>query len=334
MRTSKQTAEMRPEQWQEQSPHNFEGFFVPEDHPIREDRGIPSRLIKGVARVAGANVKYTLEIPEEITDGVPIGIAHGYGGVQDAYAAFRNSIARNGKPAYTYSPPRNQHWWVGLGPDHLTHPDKLLSQAAWVVTKQIMACKEPGIESDYVDLVGHSMGGPTSTTLAERKPDHIRSITYLASAGLDGHSIAEMVRNRLPRFGTSEGARTVLNREIILHEVEELEFVLQALGYWVKNPYRALAEGLIVGNVNIQDRVRNISAKDTKTGVIGCKYDHLISAEKSIENTEDYVDATRILPFGHLAPQRHPVETGSAVLDFIDIYKDSAKQTARRLQAV
>lgn len=175
-----------------------------------------------------------------------------------------------------------------------------------------------GLSVDYVDLSGHSMGGPSSTSVAELKPDYIRTVIYNASAGLDGHDLKTMIKDRLPRFGVKEGLPSIINREFVLHEIEEAKFALNALGYWVNNPYRALSEGIIVGNCDIRDRAKALSDLQIRTGVIACLDDELVSAEMTEKYMSESVDEFVILPYGHLAPQKHPKEVGDAHLKILD----------------
>ena len=315
-------------------PQIHEGLFYETNTEPVVDLDIPTTIFTGVERIAGASVPFTLEVPDDVLDEVPLGIVHGYGGVESAYAGFRNFVARNGKPAYTYDPPRYQHWWTNLHPDHLTHPDKLLGQAAWAATKGVMRTPNTGLSVSHVDLSGHSMGGPSSTSVAELKPDYIRTIIYNASAGLDGHDLKTMIKDRLPRFGVKEGLPAIINQEFVLHEIEEAKFALHALGYWVNNPYRALSEGIIVGNCDIRDRVKALSDLHIRTGIIACLDDELVSAEMTEKYMSESADEFVILPYGHLAPQKHPKEVGDAHLKILDAIHRSEKSNRPNLTIV
>src|SRR5687768_11422112 len=101
----------------EQNPLHSEGGF---SLPLREV--FPTRRLKGVAEIAGARIPYTLELPDQVNDEVPLVIANGYGAVQDAYDRLRHFVAISGKPAVSFEPPRSQSLLGGFHPLHLFHP--------------------------------------------------------------------------------------------------------------------------------------------------------------------------------------------------------------------
>src|SRR4051812_11413408 len=72
---------------------------------------VPTRAIRGIARIAGAKIDYTHEAPlhdEDVKDQVPLIIAHGWGGSELTYAELRQEIAKRGKPAITWNSPRSK----------------------------------------------------------------------------------------------------------------------------------------------------------------------------------------------------------------------------------
>jgi pimeloyl-ACP methyl ester carboxylesterase len=164
------------------------GVFSAEE----EYEEVPTRVIRGVARIAGANIKYTREAPlheEDIKDPIPALIAHGWGGPELAYQELREEIAKRGKPAITYNSPRSMGWRNDLNPVHLFQVSKFSSQAAWGVIREVMT--EHGDE--LVDAYGHSLGGQTAVNVTIHKPEHVRGVILDGSCGLDFHTLQEMI---------------------------------------------------------------------------------------------------------------------------------------------
>jgi pyruvate dehydrogenase E2 component (dihydrolipoamide acetyltransferase) len=142
------------------------GFEVPEPSigEAAEAEGVKPRDIE----VGGRRLRY-LELGEG--DSVPVLLVHGFGAdlntwlfTQPALAAARRALALD-LPGHGGSVKE-----VGTGdPEGLTDVVEGLLGAL-------------GIER--VHLVGHSMGGAIVALLASRRPEHVASLTLIASAGL------------------------------------------------------------------------------------------------------------------------------------------------------
>jgi pyruvate dehydrogenase E2 component (dihydrolipoamide acetyltransferase) len=142
------------------------GFEVPEPSAQEEAEaeGVKPRDIE----VGGRRLRY-LDLGQG--DGVPVLLVHGFGAdlntwmfTQPALAAARRAVALD-LPGHGGSAKE-----VGAGdPEGLTDAVEGAPSAL-------------GIEQ--VHLVGHSMGGAVAASLALRRPDLVRSLTLIASAGL------------------------------------------------------------------------------------------------------------------------------------------------------
>ncbi|MEK9196651.1 MAG: hypothetical protein AAB914_04745, partial [Patescibacteria group bacterium] len=172
------------------------------------DLQIPTQIFRGTSKIGGATVGYTLEVPEDIIDPVPLGIVHGYTGIEQAYIGLRNYTARNGKPSFTYDTPRNLDIPWLLDPRHILFPNKLLGQAVWGTMHSIAKNKQNRVDGTVYDLAGHSMGTPTSIHLAHLKNDHVRSVMMIAGAGMEDHNLV-MLLTRLPGFLKEEVAPAI-----------------------------------------------------------------------------------------------------------------------------
>jgi pyruvate dehydrogenase E2 component (dihydrolipoamide acetyltransferase) len=145
------------------------GFEVPEPTVAEsaEAEGVKPRDIE----VAGRRLRY-LELGE---GGVPVLLVHGFGAdfntwmfTQPALSATRRTLALD-LPGHGGSAKE-----VGTG-----GPEELTDAVEGVLGAL-------GIER--VHLVGHSMGGAIAALAALRRPEHVASLTLIASAGF-GHDI-------------------------------------------------------------------------------------------------------------------------------------------------
>jgi pimeloyl-ACP methyl ester carboxylesterase len=108
-------------------------------------------------------------------------------------------------------------------------------------------------EPEPVILVGHSRGGIVISEVAERVPDLIRCLVFVA-AGLvqDGDSLLAASRRLVPDFGTDivtmwpDGTYTI-NRDVVqpkLYNKTEMEWVERALARLQPDPTNTLTECL------------------------------------------------------------------------------------------
>lgn len=245
-------------------------------------------LIGGVACIAGADVNYKLEVPLDATDPVPAIIVPGYGGIEMSYAGLRHASAIRGKATATFTIPRTQSIRHALHPSHILHPEKLPSQAVWGVMRDIMQRDDMPFPIEQFDLDAHSMGGLTASEVAMRKADHVRSITFMASVGLTGHSRLSLLR-KLPEF-FSHDLRLALT-EIQLED--NVRALMDMTNYMLRNPIRTAFEGWAVGGCDIRGSVKllgKLGVKGVKTAALAFPEDPLFPLDKLRENIGKVVD--------------------------------------------
>jgi hypothetical protein len=292
-----------------------------ESLPDVHDLQIPTRELYGTELIGRGAVRYTLEIPEQVIDPVPMGIINGYMGIESAYEQLRHYIASNGKPAFTVQPHRTQAGFASLHRKHIATPHRLLSQGVWGSMRNIQNRNDvDAIDTDQFDLSGHSMGGFVSAYLAthEDKHEHIRSVIFNASAGLEPHTVLEFLKYRIPRFLARELRPAIQNG---LLNVDDGNAIKEEIEYIFRHPLRTLGEGLSVGSCNIQKRVILMGELGIKTAMLGYPADEMTPIDKALEHSGHLVDLAKVFPYtkaGHLAPQCYPEEVGAIHFEILD----------------
>lgn len=287
-------------------------------HPFQLEEGVlnfprevyPTHRINGVAKIAGARINYTYELPEEVTDEVPLVILPGYGGAN--YANFRQAVAARGKPAVSYRPPRNQRLLAGLRPAHLADPARLQSQAAWGVVRDIADT----LRHQQFDFSLHSRGGQTGTDLAIHKPDYVRSMIFVGSSGLDGHSIADMAA-RIPRFLSGELLPALPKFTMDDSPVN----MLDCLHYFLRSPLRTMREGVSIANSDIRTKVATLGKLGIKTAALQFARDSFFPLESVEASSAHLFDVFMVYPdpnAGHMTPQLEPQRTANAHLAVLE----------------
>lgn len=284
-----------------------QGTLVADEVRVLEAR--ETRLYHGRLRIvgAGAIAHYTLEVPQDTEDDVPFIMVNGFCGFKSSYAALRHELALDGKPTATLKPVRLQELKHMLHPTHVLHPELVQSMSVGAVANALN--EKHGYRQ--FDLGGHSWGGPIATHMAERTPQHIRSLSLVASAGLDGHSVADMVR-RVPKE---------LYREILPYGMSRLrqgdaKTVLQVMKHALTNPARTGLEGLSAATSDIRPAVQRLGSLGIATLGIQYASDEFFMIDKVREHCRDILDAIIEHPdprMGHLGPQRDPVGTARLI---------------------
>lgn len=282
------------------------------EHFIPRQASVVSEKIEGYAEVAGARVNYTYENPLESTDDVPALIVPGYVGIKPAYDRFRSEIVQTGKPAITLRPVRSQALSAALHPNYLLHPTGLPSRMAYGVLSDIQ--QRHGI--DRFDAVGHSMGGLVVSLVAQRHPDKIRSASFVASAGLEDHSLAVMSK-RLPSFLQHE---LIPNVPHLMME-SEARALYEMFYYIWRNPLRTCVEGIAVSHCDIRPALPRLGELGIKTAVLNFASDRLTcnqSIEDEVGPLVDHLETHPRRELGHLAPQLEPKLVATYVTNIID----------------
>lgn len=252
--------------------------------------------IRGIAEISGGMVAYERLKPNIITDPTDVVIVPGFVGIKPAYDKLGQAFARQGREVVTLRPVRTQRFLNAVHPRHLLHPLLLQSQAVWAVMKDIH--DDDGV--DRFDLWCHSLGGPVGCSTAEHKPEYIRSINLVGSAGMDGHTPFSLAQ-RLYDAGLEIG-KTAPGLDI-----DRLRTARHVAYYTLLNPFRTTAEALAVSGIDNRpsvQRIRNLGIKVARTQL---ELDPFFPTAHITDEDKAAVDTFRFIPgLGHLGPQTEP----------------------------
>lgn len=248
------------------------------------------------AYIGEGRVKYTRFSPVELEEETPIIIVPGYAGIEPAYTELGYAMAHAGKRvAYTIRPVR-RHGKAALHPNHLLHPLRLPSQAIGEVVKDALMLH--GI--DTVDLMSHSLGGPTSIDTALHRPHRFRLINLVGSAGLTGHNAVDLAKS-------FPGALMDIGRNIPNLPVDRRRAARHVLHYLFENVPRTVLEAVAISGADINEdiqRIRELGIKVVRTQLLT---DPFFPTSKVSEADKTAVDAYLELDDGHLGPLVQPV---------------------------
>jgi len=300
------------------SPHpDEEGVFILERGERR------SIISQGYTRIGGTAIKYTYERPMTTEDPVPLLLVPGYGGIKPAYKELRKSVVDIGKPAITFKAPRTQERFAALHPKHFFHPERLLAQSVIAITRDIIERGGDSNEFEQVDTAGHSMGGPAVVNAGLVHPELFRSVTTVASAGLDGHTLKDM-RDRAPAVIFGEILPMVKDIKIC----KDYRTVQHMVHYVARNPWRTAAEGLAVGSGDIRDKVTHLGSLGVRTAALQFENDHFFPVEGVREHSADRFDIFRVFSdpnANHMWPQLQPDAVADELVEIINELKSKEK---------
>lgn len=282
----------------ESSPRTSERF---EEGKIVLNSNSETYIYNGRTSIAAAAIDYTLEIPQDLREDIPIVFVPGFGGIKPAYKSLRNEIVKAGKPAVSFKPARSQNLGAGYHPKHLFHPERLLQQSTWAVMRDI----EANVGFDKFDLSGHSMGGPAVVGAAMQQTEHVRSIIMVAAAGLN--PVDQLTLGK--RFG--DFLVTDLMPNIWKMKVQhESSVAIEAISYFLRNPKRTIGEALAVSGADSRFALRRLGQIGVKTAALQFKNDKIFPVDEVREMSGDVVDMFIYddPKAGHVEPQLNPKE--------------------------
>lgn len=111
----------------------------------------------------GVEIAYRRVEPRVATHPTPIALVHGMGGDSRTWDVFAKSLARRGRSVIAVD--LRGHGRSGRAQSY---------QFAELAQDVIGLCEHLGV--DQVDLVGHSLGGVTSSLVAQERPDLVRRL--------------------------------------------------------------------------------------------------------------------------------------------------------------
>lgn len=266
---------------------------------------VPTIITPGTAYISGAKVEYKIEQPEDpdrVVDGdVAVLIEHGYFGIESSYAGPRNAMAQQGRKVVTYG---RAHQSLGrfLHPSQIGKPHRLISQAPLAVIRALDT--EHSIEA--VDAQGHSYGGANALELALHKPDHHRTVTLVASAGTDGHSIGSLTKK-----SPDELRHDIIPSALQLARACGFTGLREAIEY-AANPIRLVCETFDVANRDIRPHIETvINDLHIPVAAIAFMDDKLFDPDEVEAHIGHLVSEFRFFPYpeaGHAAMITMPYE--------------------------
>lgn len=292
-------------------PHPTEPDVFVLEHPE-----VISTVRQHVTRTGGAVIKYTVERPAVVEDPVPLLIVPGYGGIKPAYRELRKAVVQNGKTAVTFKPPRTQERFAALHPRHFLHPERLLAQAVLAISKDLIEIYGDEQDFEQIDAAGHSMGGPGVINAAMVRPRRFRTVTSVAGAGLDGHTLLDMAQ-RAPGVFSGEFVPSITDIRVR----KDGRAIRDMAHYVGRNPWRTAAEGLAVGSGDVRDKVTVIGMLGVKTAALQFANDHFFPIEGVREHSEDRFDLFREFPdpnANHMWPQLQPEAVGNELINIVE----------------
>lgn len=292
------------------------------------DGNYSSSITNGYVRIGGATIEFTLERPSLVKDPVPLLIAPGYGGIEEGYVKLRESVVSIGnKPSVTFKVPRSQDNFSGFHPNHLFHPERLLAQAVIAISSNLIA--SDGVEYGYdkMDTTGHSMGGPAVVNAGLIKPELFRSVTAMASAGLDGHNLVDMAK-RGPGSIKNEIIPSIRRMKV----KKDVGSALVLAHYVFRNPIRTASEGIAVGVSDIRESVVYLGKFGVKTAALQFPSDRIFPLHGVVNHSSERFNLFRVFPdpeANHVWPNSEPEAVAIELLDIIDNLQNNSSYNLR-----
>jgi hypothetical protein len=273
--------------------------ITPEVRPPKLDEPVIDR-IEGSIETADFHVAYSVYLS---TAADPYNVkltAPGYFGIQPSYECFGAALAETDNNAIVIRPQRKQKIIKALHPNHLLKPLRLPSQVLRAVIKD----SQNNFDFEEYDILAHSMGGPTAMHLTDNRPENIRSVLLIGSAGLDRHTPVSL-GSKLP-FAAREVIPAI--PKLQLNRPQAARHILH---YALANPLRTFSEGIAVGRSDIHESIAKARKLGIAVGRLQFKADPFFPVKsitdidkKSVDIYEEFPDTKA----GHLALLLHPQE--------------------------
>lgn len=267
------------------------------------------KVYEGSTRIAGATVCFKVFEPDQLSDDVPIHIRNGFFGAGPAYFGLATALAQRGRRTVVTECVRSQLGKGMLSPDVL----RLQAQAGYAAIKHTGAIF--GVRQ--ADIIGHSLGGPTTTLLALKHPEAVRSISYTGPAGQDGKN---NIRYRLKSAAGVAKSEVVPNVVSLRQEYDpERSMIIDALGYGSRI-VRTAREAVAAARINDKNRVIRLHNLGIPLGLVAMENDGFFKPDDIIAHMDDTDqpahDVIRIIKNGlHIDPNINPNEHAEVQLD-------------------
>lgn len=257
----------------------------------------------GEISTAGATCSYRLDIPDEPIDETVNVIIYGFAGSDAAYRGLATAMtAEQGLPTLSLRLSRFQHPKAAFSFKHLREPIALTSKLVHGAIKQLPV---HGFE-DRVNLFGHSMGGWIGTELAAHKPDRVKTLTLVGSAGLIDHDVISLAP-RMPRLVGRIALDLIRRRP----EAVSPQNACDSLRHIIANPFLTTGEMVTVAHCDIREQLRN--GIEPRLVVIHPENDELFDAQTVGTSAKEFTNEVYLLDgLGHAAPITHPSDVASS----------------------
>ncbi len=234
--------------------------------------------IRDTALVDGTRVNYTIEYPyranyeQEFL--APIVFVPGNFEPEEALHVPRRSLAEiSQRPVATFDQPRMLSFFNNFYLKHVLHPENSLKEASIGVVDDIY--EKYG--HSRVHLLGHSMGGPAAVSTALERPNHIESVTLMASAGIENLTPIDM-SSRMPGYLGQEACEFITK----VQDWEKIGSIALAVAmYGCINPWRTISESMAVTTSDIKNHVRRLAQLNIPVSILQFQNDKLIDTKRT-----------------------------------------------------
>lgn len=266
--------------------------------------------ISGVARFARAQAEYMVFVPDVVTDPYAAYFSHGFGGIGAGYEDLGLETARRGKIAVVADPAYGWSLAHHLDKRYIKSPEKLPGDATHAVMQKVLGMD--GLDIAGFDVVGHSMGGFAGSEAVKHRhrPDKVRSMTFMASAGQYKQNMASLSYRGL-KFMVKDAPGIVRN----VRPQNATRATRQFIRYW-SSPHRRFLEGMAISFSDVTKTARELSNSKIVTSILLFEDDVFFDYERALANMGPVVDIVghhEDPEAGHGAPQDSPAEVARSL---------------------
>ena len=217
------------------------------------------------------------------TDGPPILLLHGFGANRLSWLANQQELASVGRVFALDLPGHGETPLAG---------DGSLGELARAVAASLEVA-----QVDPVHIVAHSLGGAVAIELAVTRPDLVRSLALIASAGL-GRGVDEGFLRDYPRLDNPEATLALLQRLVSRPRLINRFMVARVLDQLSAPRFRdglmKIGEGLSQINATIQPSLDALATTDLpRLGIWGAA-DSIVPIDQ--ERLAGFCSETSVLP--------------------------------------
>ena len=287
----------------------------------------PFRLVRGTLEAADAlettvthheldlrdmECGYTIETPQKLRSKSAVVVAGGFCALELSYSDLRNQLATTDeRRVVTLSPP--QFTLKGYI-QALRNGTYSTLQSNHLIAVMDDVQKRYNIPA--FDFVGHSLGGRTIGNAVQTetkkcgKQSHIKSATFVATAGGDGSNLFDLAK-RAPRFFLGEFKDDL--PDITRGLRKDKKTALKQAQRYYGNPAEVALEGIAASSYDILPDLITMRKYGVATGAVLPDKDSLFSSTRSIDSLAMNLGAWQEMEGDHNAPIVEPEKTAVAL---------------------